>query len=95
MVFYLLYNSQAGQNICAEKLVDCGASMNIIDNNGNTALMHSIIAGNEACCVALLIAGADANIIDLEGRSALSYATTLDKNNFVQLLMKYSAALTP
>lgn len=69
--------------------------MNIIDNNGNTALMHSIIAGNEACCVALLIAGADANIIDLEGRSALSYATTLDKNNFVQLLMKYSAALTP
>jgi len=55
-------------------LLDLGANINAVDNDGNSCLHHAVISNNLTILKKLLIRGADKNIINKEGKSSLQLA---------------------
>ena len=74
---------------CVITLINAGAKLDLVSNNGSSALMLAVENGHYECAYNLLCAGADVNIIgnrkksifdkENEGKSALDYA--IDKKN--------------
>ena len=70
----LMYAARQGSLETARMLVDRGASLNLTDPDGSTALLLAIINGHYDTAVLLVEKGADPNIADASGMAAL-YAT--------------------
>jgi hypothetical protein len=60
----------------AKTLIDNGANVNIVDNEGWTPLMRASLAGNKEIVEILLKNGANANLLNSLNESALIHATT-------------------
>jgi ankyrin repeat protein len=70
----LMYAARQGSLDAARTLVDHGASLNLTDPDGSTALVLAIINGHYDTATLLAEKGADPNIADTSGMAAL-YAT--------------------
>lgn len=62
-------------------------SLNVIDNQGKTALMHAVMKGNESYCRTLINAGADLEIRDKDNKTALMLAVEQGKLPLIQELL--------
>jgi len=60
--------------------------MDVVDDNGWTALHHAAYGGNDKCCELLLNEGASKDITDNKGRRALDLARHLDYGDCVAQL---------
>ncbi len=79
----LHFAARDGQLESARLLVEAGADLNIVDEQGSNALVLATLNGHFDVAALLLEAGADPNIRDRYGRSVLFVATdmnTLDAN---------------
>jgi ankyrin repeat protein len=70
----LMYAARQGSLDAARALVDAGASLNLTDPDGTTALIIAIINGHYDTAAMLAEKGADPNLTDAAGMGAL-YAT--------------------
>ena len=59
---------------CIKLLVQAGAGVNTIDNEGNTALIHAAKRGYNECIKTLFEAGADLNVSNVRGYTGLMEA---------------------
>lgn len=77
------YLAKAGHLGSLKVLLDNGADVNALSENGQTPLLYALKAGKRAdmdlICQTLLDAGADATIKDARGRSALDIARSLSR----------------
>ncbi|HCB63796.1 MAG TPA: hypothetical protein DEP20_00285, partial [Fusobacteria bacterium] len=48
--------------------------VNVVDENGRTALIHAAENGNKELCELLIEKGADVHVLDIYGWTALIYA---------------------
>jgi Ankyrin repeats (3 copies)/Domain of unknown function (DUF6438) len=69
----------AARQSLVRSLIAAGASIDLKDANGQTALMVAVRFANPEATKALLDAGADVAIRDLSGNTALTYARDLQK----------------
>lgn len=72
----LLTGIRNGDHVKVRKLLDTGADVNTVDNEGTTALMHSVIESDLAMVKLLLDKGADVNAKNRLDSTALMYAAT-------------------
>ena len=82
----LMWSLKEGQAVSAKQLISAGANLNLRDQNGKTALMHTAGLGYQASSYKevvqwLLAYGADANIQDNEGKTALVIAERTAESN--------------
>ncbi len=59
------------KDVLAKKLINCGANLNIQDNQGNTSLFEAIFYKNTSLTKLLINSGADLNIKDANNQTAL------------------------
>jgi len=69
------------------KLIKNGSDINSVDEDGISALMHSIINNSYVIINVLLTRGANVNYLDRNNRSALMYASKKGNLKFVQILI--------
>jgi len=74
-----------------KKLVDAGAKINALDQEGHTALMFAAFNGHTDIVLLLLDEGAVVDRRDLVGRTALLYASTGPFPETVKLLLEKGA----
>jgi uncharacterized protein len=68
-------------------LIEAGLEVNVQNNFGNTALMHSVFQGGQIEKTRLLLeAGADKTLKDNKGMTARDYAVRDNHPNIVELL---------
>ncbi|XP_057520165.1 ankyrin repeat domain-containing protein EMB506, chloroplastic isoform X1 [Amaranthus tricolor] len=79
----------SGQVHFLDQLLEKGASIDLQDKNGLTALHASIIGKKEAVISHLLRKGANPHITDKDGVSTLHYAVQVSAIQTVKLLIKY------
>jgi ankyrin repeat protein len=72
----LLNAIHSGDRAQTEKLLKLNASVNIADQDGTTALMHSVIEADTNMVKLLIDAGANVNASNAAGSTALIYAAT-------------------
>lgn len=70
----LMVAAEAGRSDCIKMLLACKASVNAVDNKGNTALLWAVLNENARCAALLMEAGADPARKNHEGKSAVSAA---------------------
>jgi ankyrin repeat protein len=63
-----------GQNACVKKLLDCGASIDAVDENGNTGLHLASRLGFDLVINFLISRGAKLDIKNSEGKTASEVA---------------------
>ena len=63
-----------GSKKAVDILLDLGANINAVDNEGNSCLHHAVNSSNLTILKKLLIRGADKTIINKEGKTALQLA---------------------
>lgn len=68
--------------------------INMMDADGQSALMYAVIGRQAKCCVQLIKLGADVNIISKSSKTALIMAVLAGFEEIVKLLMKYGADIT-
>ncbi len=71
-----------------------GVSVNAVNGDGETALMHAIICGKGNAVKYLLSKGADITMRDGKGWSAATYAVVDENEEFVRLLAEMHKSLT-
>ncbi|MEC8063437.1 MAG: ankyrin repeat domain-containing protein [Pseudomonadota bacterium] len=71
---YLLWCCMRGIAEHVLRLIELNTNVNVIDENGETALMYACKEGHERVVSMLLLAHADFNAIDKNGSTALMYA---------------------
>ena len=79
----LHFAARDGQLAAVQTLIDNGADLDIVDEEGSTSALLAILNGHYEIAASLFNAGADVNIQDKRGRTALFMATdmhTLDAN---------------
>lgn len=76
------------QKKCLWLLLNAGAQLEAMDENGETALVHACYAGSENCVSVLIKAGADVNGIDRPLSSALMYSCIGGHDGCVRLLIE-------
>src|SRR5256712_12402885 len=72
----LLVAIRNGDHAQVQKLLGSGADVNTVDNNGTTALMHSVIESDMKMMTLLIDHGADVNAKNDLASTALMYAAT-------------------
>lgn len=73
-------------------LIECGADVNVCDNDQEwTPLMHSICNNNELIAAKLIEKRADLNACDFNGNSAVHLAVLNDNDFILSLLLKNNA----
>ena len=75
-------------------LLQRGASVNLQDSLGSTALMHAAANGYTTIVQALLDAKADASLQDIGGGTALMWAEKQKRTATAQLLRQHAKRLT-
>jgi ankyrin repeat protein len=76
-------------------LIDRHATVNLVDDQHNTALMAAVRAGSLPAVNLLLAAGADVNAADKDGRSAVAWAVRSSRQEMVKTLWAKGAKETP
>ena len=78
-------------NRCRKALANAGAGVNILGEDGRTALMYAISEDHTQCINEVIKAGADVNVVDNHGLTPLILA--IDKGNLkiVDILIKAGA----
>lgn len=89
--FSLGYTDKDNALSIIEILLQAGADINSIDNNGDTELIYAVIYLDIDLVKRLVEKGADINISNNEGRSALFYAYLRKEYNIAQYLIDYGA----
>lgn len=74
----LLFAVREGHMETVKTLIDAGADINVVDNEGSNALVLATLNGHLDIAGLLLEAGADPNIADRWGRTVLFVATDLN-----------------
>src|SRR5207253_3818841 len=72
----LLVAIRNGDYAQVRKLIDARADVNTVDNDGTTALMHSVIESDVKMMKLLIDKGANVNMKNSLDSTALMYATT-------------------
>ncbi len=84
LVPYLcIYASEGNLGIC-KLLIEKGASLNAVDEHGNSALHNAVIAGDEKIVEYLITAGAMLNLENLQGQPPLIFAVC-ERNTTIAL----------
>jgi len=68
-------------------------AVNVLNNQGRTALMEALITGSTGAVMALCPV-TDINISDVEGNTALHYAVLKKESMYVEMLVERDADLT-
>ncbi|CAG8546937.1 10860_t:CDS:1 [Paraglomus occultum] len=76
-----------------QKLVESGADVDSIDEQGNTALHYSVMKGNLEATKKLLELGIEANVKNEDGETPLHIAAKLDDEYEEDVILKISTAL--
>ena len=76
---------------CVNELIKAGASVNVRDRDGFTALMLAVKEDNVQCVKELIKAGADVNIWEFFGYTPLMLAVRKDHKQCVNELIKAGA----
>ena len=71
-------------------LIKLGADLNIVSNDGQTALIVATGASNPRICELLVKNGADPNFKDRMGMSSLEYAKLFKKQILIPIYEEYS-----
>ena len=62
--------AEQGHEACVKALLHAKANTELLDNEGETALMDAAVQGHEACVQALLRAKANTDLLDEDGKTA-------------------------
>ena len=89
----LMHATQEGHLEICQFLLQCGASVNLEDNNGWTPLMVSAFGGHLDVCHLLLERGASVNLIDNKGWTALMAAAFGGHLDVCHLLLNSGASV--
>ena len=87
----LMYAAQNGRLRTVEILIDSGANVNSIPNNGISALLGACVAGHVYIADTLILNGANVNTQNYNGVSPLMYAAAFDDLVMVDMLLFYEA----
>ncbi|XP_071951025.1 uncharacterized protein [Antedon mediterranea] len=74
-------------------LLDGGASVNQVDDNGRSLLSNAAFLGNMDVVKVLMNRGADVDVADKTGQTAISLASRQGHSNIVNLLIKHKGSL--
>jgi ankyrin repeat protein len=81
-----------GQIDTVKVLLDKGANINVVDNNGLTLLMYAAKSGSADMAKLLLSRGAKINVkCKMKGYSAIMFATMFGTGETVQVLLDHGA----
>ena len=80
----LMITAREGCNSCQQKLIECGATVNLIDSEGNTGLVNSTMAGNYHCDSDLVETGADVNRSNKRKDMVLTQVASCDSESFIK-----------
>src|SRR2546426_4599957 len=72
----LLVAIRNGDHAQVRRLIEAGADVNTVDNDGTTALMHSVIESDVKVMKLLIDKRANVNTKNSQDSTALMYATT-------------------
>ena len=78
---------------CAEALMDAGAAVDMVDNDGRTALMRACHFGHHECALALIEAGAAVDMVDNNGNTALLWGCNNGYHECVQAMINAGASV--
>lgn len=84
----LLHASLVGFAEIVKILIDSGIDINIVDDEGKTALMHASKGGKDYIVELLVNKGADVNIVNKDNRTALIYGAWRSHNNQCENIVK-------
>ena len=73
-----------GHHECAQALIDAGAAVDKVNNDGRTALFTACNSGSYECTRALVDAQVDFELMDRDGRNALMIACETPPPYFTQ-----------
>lgn len=89
----LICASAAGFSYVVLLLLDEGAEIDVVDNNGRTALIWACAKGRIEIVKLLLDKGANLHVADKDGRTALIWASANGHVETVKLLLKRGASI--
>lgn len=87
----LMCAALAGDTETVKTMLRRGASINLRDNEGRTALMFAVVNHHHATVEAILQFGADVNIQDCNGGTALMLAASGGDAEITQMLLNTGA----
>ncbi|XP_077522271.1 poly [ADP-ribose] polymerase tankyrase-like isoform X2 [Amblyomma americanum] len=88
----LMCTAQQGNCDMVHALVSAGASVELLDECGRTALSHAVLNGQTAVCAKLLRLGSNPNRADVGGNTLVHYAAAYGWLNCLRLLVEAGAA---
>lgn len=80
-----------GHTSAVGAFLDCGAGVNMADQNGHTPLMEAVFGGHLDTVEELLRRGADVNAQDSDGWTALMEAASKGRADIVRTLLAHAA----
>ena len=86
----LSYAINSGSKQYVPALIKAGANLDLIDEQGRTALIWSVLNEEEKICEQLLKAGAKPEIKDKKRKTALHYAKKYQLQEIIDLLQQYT-----
>jgi len=84
---------ERGQNVELKKTLDAGADEEVINEEGQTALMLAVLYDHEEILQTLLASGVEIDVADKKGSTALMLAVKYGNIPITQMLINSSAAL--
>ena len=87
----LMKAARVGDPLLVEALIGAGASLEIRNIDGNTALWNGCFGENFACVSHLVKAGIDLNAQNDNGVTALMYCASSGKEEMTALLLQHGA----
>lgn len=88
----LIVASECGQDASVERLIACGAQLNLSTNGGVTAVYQAAWFGRPGCLKLLLESGAEFDCIASDKTTALFMAAQKGNTECVKLLLEHGAA---